>query len=61
MNEIINKIKEKRESAIAGMVNPIITLNLEQTHAVLQRIEELELDKKTLMHDLAVVNLRLKK
>lgn len=61
MSDILKTIREKRADAIADMEEPIIYLTLEETNQVLQKIDDLEGVKKTLMNDLAVVNLQLGK
>ena len=61
MSDILKTIREKRADAIADMEEPIIRLTLEETNQVLQKIDDLEGVKKTLMHDLATVNIQLGK
>jgi len=52
-------IRHKRADAIATMEEPIICFTLEQINRVLEKIDDLEGVKKTLMHDLATVNVQL--
>jgi len=61
MMDILNLIIQKRADAIADMEEPIIRLTLEQVNQVLKKINDLEGVKKTLMHDLAIVNIQLGK
>lgn len=57
--DIVNMIRLKRAAAIADMEEPFICLTLEEINWVLQRIDDLEGVKKTLMNDLAIINLQL--
>ncbi len=59
MSETLNMIRYKRADAIATMENPIVTFSLEEINLVLKLIDDLESDKKSLMNDLAMVNLQL--
>lgn len=61
MSDILKIIRTRRADAIADMEEPIIRLTLEETNQVLQKIDDLEGVKKTLMHDLATVNIQLGK
>jgi len=59
VSETLNMIRYKRADAIATMENPIVTFSLEEINLVLKLIDDLESDKKSLMNDLAMVNLQL--
>jgi len=59
--DIVTRIRHKRAEAIADMEEPVIRLTLEETNQMLQKIDDLEGVKKTLMNDLAVVNIQLGK
>lgn len=61
MSEVLTMIRYKRAAAIADMEEPVICFTLEQINQVLELIDDLERDKKTLMHDLATVNIQLGK
>lgn len=58
--DTLSMIRSKRADAIADMDEPIICFTLEQTNKVLKLIDDLQSDKKTLMTDLAMVNLQLR-
>jgi len=57
--DTLSMIRHKRADAIATMEEPIICFTLEQINRVLEKIDDLEGVKKTLMHDLATVNVQL--
>lgn len=57
--DTLSMIRYKRANAIATMENPIVTFSLEEINGVLKLIDDLESDKKSLMNDLAMVNLQL--
>jgi len=57
--DTLSMIRHKRADAIATMEEPIIRFTLEQMNLVLKLIDDLESDKKTLMNDLAVINIQL--
>jgi len=57
--DILNLIVHKRADAIATMEEPVISFTLEEINRVLQKIDDLEGVKKTLMNDLAVINIQL--
>jgi energy-coupling factor transporter ATP-binding protein EcfA2 len=59
--DTLSMIRYKRASAIAIMEEPIIRFDLGQINEVLKLIDDLESDKKTLMNDLATVNIQLGK
>lgn len=59
--DTLSMIRSKRADAIADMDEPIICFTLEQINRVLQKIDDLEGVKKTLMNDLAVINIQLRK
>ena len=56
---VVHILRTRRADAIADMEEPIIYLTLEETNLVLQKIDDLEGVKKTLMHDPAVINIQL--
>ena len=57
--DTLSMIRYKRANAIATMENPIVTFSLEEINGVLKLIDDLESDKKSLMNDIAMVNLQL--
>jgi hypothetical protein len=59
--DTVTMIRTKRADAIADMEEPIIRFTLDEINQVLQKIDDLEGVKKTLMHDLATVNIQLGK
>jgi len=58
--DVVHTIRTRRADAIADMEEPIIYLTLEETNQVLQKIDDLEGVKKSLMNDLAVINIQLR-
>lgn len=57
--DTLSMIRHKRTDAITSMEEPIICFTLEQMNSVLKLIDDLDKAKKTLMHDLATVNIQL--
>jgi len=58
--DTLSMIRSKRADAIADMDEPIVCFTLEQINKVLLLIVDLERAKKSLMNDLAVINIQLR-